>query len=144
MINQIFKYCHTCGAENSMKERKNFTDIVTPEGYDPIEIGPLSGHFCDKCGNGFLNRQSEKLLDKQVAEGKARQDSGRLAISEITDVDTVAKAIRVSRQRVHKMMEEGKLPYVFIGERRYPIKNQQIFDSLSKNLKKRSPDESKK
>jgi len=127
-----------------MKERKNFTDIVTPEGYDPIEIGPLSGHFCDKCGNGFLNRQSEKLLDKQVAEGKARQDSGRLAISEITDVDTVAKAIRVSRQRVHKMMEEGKLPYVFIGERRYPIKNQQIFDSLSKNLKKRSPDESKK
>lgn len=130
-----YKNCPICGAQNCMKERKNFKDTVTPDGYAPIEIGPLTGHFCSKCGEGLLVRESEKLFDKQIGEGKARQDSKRLVISEITDVDDVVKSIKVSRQRIHKMMEEGKLPYVFIGERRYPVKNQEIFDALSKSVK---------
>lgn len=50
-------------------------------------------------------------------------------------MDYVVKKIQVSRQRVHKMMEEGKLPYVFIGERRYPIKNQEVFNKLKKTVK---------
>jgi len=135
MKTEKYKNCPICGAENSMKERKNFNDTITPEGYDPIEIGPLTGHFCNKCGEGLLVRESEKLFDKQIGEGKARQDSKRLVISEITDVDSVVKSIKVSRQRIHKMMEEGNLPYVFIGERRYPVKNQEIFDTLSKSVK---------
>ncbi|MFA5519238.1 MAG: type II toxin-antitoxin system MqsA family antitoxin [Spirochaetota bacterium] len=129
------KNCPICGTENSINERKNFTDIITPEGYSDIKIGPLSGHFCSQCGEGFLDRESEKLFDKQIAEEKAKQDSKRLTASEITDVDFVVKKINVSRQRVHKMMEEGKLPYVFIGERRYPVKNQKIFDELRKKVR---------
>lgn len=144
MKNDKFKNCPVCGAENSVKERINFKDIITPEGYTAIETGPLNGLFCDKCGEGFLDRESEKLFDKQIAEGKARQDSERLVISEITDVDFVVKKIKVSRQRIHKMMEEGKLPYVFIGERRYPIKNQAIFDTLSKNVRTHALMKSKK
>jgi len=129
------KDCPVCGAKDSMKVRINFTDTVTPEGYTSIKTGPLNGRFCKKCGEGFLNRDSEKLFDKQIAEGKARQDSNRLVISQITDVDSVVKIIKVSRQRIHKMMEEGKLPFVFIGERRYPVKNKEIFDALSKSVK---------
>lgn len=129
------KNCPICGAENSITESKNFTDIVTPEGYTAIKTGPLNGHFCSKCGEGFLDRESEKLFDKQIAEEKARQDSRRVTASEITDVDSVVKKINVSRQRVHKMMEEGKLPYVFIGGRRYPVKNQKIFDELIKKVR---------
>lgn len=135
MKSDKLKDCSVCGAENSIKERINFNDIVKPDGYTAIETGPLSGHFCSKCREGFLDRESEKLFDKQIAEGKARQDSKRLVISEITDVDSVVKKIKVSRQRIHKMMEEGKLPYVFIGDRRYPINNQAIFDSLKKSVR---------
>lgn len=144
MKSDNFKNCPVCGAENSVKERLNFKDIITPEGYTAIEIGPLNGHFCNKCGEGFLDKESEKLFDKQIAEGKARQDSERLVISEITDVDFVVKRIKVSRQRIHKMMEEGKLPYVFIGDRRYPIKNPEIFETLSKNVRTHALMKSKK
>lgn len=58
-----------------------------------------------------------------------------MVISEITDVDFVVKKIKVSHQRIHKMMEEVKFHYVFIGDRRYPIKNPAIFETLSKNVR---------
>lgn len=144
MKDNQYKDCPVCGAKNSMKERLNFRESVTPAGYKTIVTGPLNGLFCKKCGEGFLTRESEKLFDKQVAEGKARQDSERLVISDITDVDFAVKKIHVSRQRIHKMMEEGKLPYVFIGDRKYPIKNQDIFETLRKSVRTHSLQKSRK
>ena len=129
------KDCPICGEKDCIEVRSKFKDSVTPKGYTAIEVGPLSGNFCKKCGEGLLNKESERLLDKQVAEGKAIQDSKRLVAADIIDIDSVVKRIKVSRQRIHKMMEEGKLPYVFIGTRRYPIKNPSIFETLRKKVR---------
>ena len=136
--------CPVCGAKNSVKKRNHFKDIVTPDGYSSIEVGPLNGLFCNVCGEGFLDKESEKVFDKQVAEGKARQDSKRLVAADIIDVEFAVKHIKVSRRRIHKMMEEGKLPYVFIGDRRYPIKNISIFNALSKTIRTHSGQKPKK
>lgn len=38
-------------------------------------------------------------------------------------------------QNRYPLMEEGGLPYVFIGERRYPVKSQKIFDEPGKKVR---------
>ncbi|MDO8520277.1 MAG: hypothetical protein Q7T11_08980, partial [Deltaproteobacteria bacterium] len=57
-----------------------------------------------------------------VGEHKAKTDSQRIVASELMDVAEAKEILGVSRQRFHQMMDEGKVPYVFINHLRLPIR----------------------
>lgn len=121
--------CPVCGAKGAMKHKVKIMESIKPMGYEPIMIGPLDGQFCTVCGEGFYSRAAMRIRTKQLAEAKAKQDSKKIAVADITDVDSVVKVMKVTRQRVHKMMDEGKIPYVYLGNGslRLPIKQSDDF-----------------
>jgi YgiT-type zinc finger domain-containing protein len=115
--------CPSCGSKGSMKTKKNLCETYSIKGYAPITIDHLDGQFCTVCGEGFYSIASEKLIKATVADEKAKQDSGRTVASELIEVDTMAHLLSISRQRVHQMMDEGKIQYVYVGKLRFPVKN---------------------
>jgi YgiT-type zinc finger domain-containing protein len=133
--------CPSCGSKGTMKYYKNKSEKYTALGYKPIVITGLDGYFCSSCDEGVFTIKSAKRINAMMAEEKARQDSSRIVATEIVDVETVAKKLEITRQRVHQMMIEGKLSYVFVGRKRYPIKKNEPF---IKGLKKRIRAESLK
>jgi len=122
MKEKIWIDCPSCGSKGSMKPKKNLSETYSPEGYTSIIIKNLDGQFCNICGDGFYSLKSEKIIKATMAEEKARQDSGRTVASELIEIDTMASLLSVSRQRVHQMMDEGKIRYVFVGKLRFPVK----------------------
>ncbi|MBP7583796.1 MAG: type II toxin-antitoxin system MqsA family antitoxin [Spirochaetes bacterium] len=126
--------CPACGSKGSMERRRNVTETYRNPGYEPISIAHLDGHFCKTCGEGIYSIKSERTINSTLAREKARQDSRRVVAADLVDVDDVAKILSVSRQRIHQMMDEGKIRYVFVGNKRYPVRQ----DNASfRNLKKR-------
>ncbi len=131
--------CPSCGSKGSMLYRKNISETYCNPGYHPITVTGLDGHFCRVCDEGIFSIKSNKKIASSIAEGKALQDSDKIVASSITDVDSVAKTLSVSRQRVHQMMDEGKLSYVYVGKNRFPIKgNEKSIKLLKMRIKKRS------
>jgi galactose-1-phosphate uridylyltransferase len=122
MREKKLKDCPLCGATNSMKLKNNIFMKLKTNDYDEIEVGPLSGQFCEECGDGFYDAKSNRLRAKQISEGQAKQDSHRLKISDITDIEHITKITKLSKQRICQMMDEGKIPYVIIGSHsRFPV-----------------------
>lgn len=113
--------CPCCGAKDSMKFKK-FYDTVQPKNYPKIEIGPLEGYFCALCDDGFLTFASEKLFDSQTKEAMARYDAKRTPASKLLPVPDVVEILKKSRQWIHKLMDMGKLEYVYVGSMRFPKK----------------------
>jgi hypothetical protein len=125
--------CPVCGAQGSMKYTKDITTTLKSKNYKPIVIKGLAGYFCSKCKDGFYNRKSNNHFNSKLAEEKAKQDSTRIPASELLNVDDIAQKLDVSRQRVHQMMDEGKLHYVFVRDKKIPTtRNEKIFKSLRK------------
>lgn len=128
--------CPSCGSKGTMKSKKGIYETYNLKGYAPIKVGPLEGQFCSVCGDGFYSIKSERILNSQIAESKAKQDSKRTVASDLLDVDTIAKKLGISRQRIHQMMSEGKLQYVYVGSLRFPLKrNEARFKSIKKSLR---------
>ena len=128
--------CPVCGAQGTMKFKTLAKESITPLGYKSIKIGPLSGQFCSKCGDGFYDKASLRLRESQIAEGKALQDAERVKASDLVSIEYIAEKAFITKQRVSKMMDEGKLPYVIICDKiRMPIRQK---DSFYRNLVSRS------
>lgn len=114
--------CPSCGARKSMQARKNLTERVHPAGYPPLDIKGLDGQFCESCGEGFWSLKSERRIARLLAEHMARHDATRVVAAELASVQEAAKAMHITVQGVHKMMDEGRLRYVFAGGSRLPIR----------------------
>jgi hypothetical protein len=128
--------CPSCGSKGSMISKKGIYETYTLKNYSPIKIGPLEGDFCSVCNKGFFTIKSEKIINSKLAEEKARQDSERTVASQLLDIDTIAKKLKVTRQRIHQMMNEGKLQYVYVGNLRFPRKyNAEQFNKIRNSLR---------
>ena len=131
--------CPVCGSEGTMELKNNIVKMITPKGYEAVKVGPLSGYFCKKCGEGFYTRESIKKREQQLADGIAKQSSTKITVDKLGDVTLICKKLKVSRQRVHKMMDEGKIPYVYVRETKWPIEQPESFyDLLLTKLRKKS------
>jgi YgiT-type zinc finger domain-containing protein len=118
-----WKDCPSCGSKNSMNHKKNISETYIISGYEPITIGSLDGYFCSECSEGFYSIRSEKIINSKLAEEKAKKDSDKIVASELMEIDTIAKILSVSRQRIHQMMNEGKIRYVYVGKLKFPLKS---------------------
>ena len=114
--------CPICGAKGSMRSEKGLTERFNPPGYDPIEVSDLDGSFCQVCGDGFWSLKSKAVIAKQLAKNMAEQDSKRIVASEMVSVKEAAKAMHVTTQGIHKMMDEGRIRYVYAAGLRFPIR----------------------
>jgi len=126
--------CPSCGSKGSMERRHNVTETYRHSGYVPITISHLDGYFCQVCGDGIFSISSERTINATLAREKALQDSRRVVAADLVDIDDVAKILSVTRQRIHQMMDEGKIQYVFVGSKRYPVRQD---TAALKSLKKR-------
>lgn len=122
MKDKVWKNCPICGRKNVMKLKRNFRDEYVVKGYPKIMIGPLTGYFCPFCNDGFLTRRSEKLIDSKLGEHCARFDSAKTTASQLISVPEAVEILKTSRQWVHKLMIDGQLDYVFVGNLRIPQK----------------------
>jgi YgiT-type zinc finger domain-containing protein len=118
-----WKDCPSCGAKNTMKLKNSISETYRLNGYKPITINSLEGYFCSECGEGFYSLRAEKIINSKLAEEKAIQDSDKVVASELMEIDTIAKKLSVSRQRIHQMMNEGKIKYVYVGKLKFPLKS---------------------
>lgn len=126
--------CPSCGSKGTMKYKKGMSETYRNPGYEPITVTHLDGYFCSACGEGIYSIKSNKNITSKLTDEKARQDSKRIVASDLIDVDSVAKKLSVTRQRVHQMMDEGKISYVYVGKHRFPVRDN---ESSYKKLKKR-------
>lgn len=114
--------CPVCGAKKSMLAESNRSERFHPSGYPPLDIGDLNGTFCSECGDGFWSLASERQIARQLAEHCAAHDATRIVAAELASVQEAAKAMHVTVQGIHKMMNEGRLRYVVAGDTRLPIR----------------------
>ena len=121
-----------------MKSKKNLSETYLPQGYTAITIKNLDCQFCNICGDGFYSLKSEKIIKATMAEEKARQDSGRTVASELIEIETMASLLSISRQRVHQMMDEGKIRYVFVGKLRFPVKETTLRSKIINRKEKKN------
>ncbi len=114
--------CPSCGAINSMHFKKKLFETFQHKNGPKIKIGPLSGYFCKLCKDGIFTIKSERLINIKLAEHRARLDADTTKVSALMLVKEACKILRVTRQAVYKMMREGKIRSVFIGDLRLPIR----------------------
>lgn len=122
MREKKWRDCPACGARGSMHVRTGISETFNPADYAAIVIEGLDGSFCDLCGEGFWSLQSERKLARELSEEMARQDSMRVVASDIASVQEAAEAMLITPQGVHKMMQEGRLRYVYAAGHRLPIR----------------------
>ncbi len=122
MQESIGEDCPLCGTKKSMKTAKRLSTRRIPRGYPPLDIDGLEGQFCDVCGDGFWTPKSEQTISRLLAEHMAKHDAERVVASELASVAEAAEALNVTRQAVHKMMNEGRLRYVQTPSLRLPIR----------------------
>jgi excisionase family DNA binding protein len=114
--------CPVCGAKRTMKKQTSIAHRFHPRGYTPIDIEGLDGQFCEVCADGFWSLKSEKIISRTLGAHMAKEDAGRLVANELASVPEVAEHLKVSRQAVHKMMDEGRLRYVQTRSLRLPVR----------------------
>ena len=135
--------CPVCGAKGSMRRAKGLKERFNLPGYEPIEVKGLDGSFCQECGDGFWSLKSKAVIAKQLAENMAQQDSKRIVASEMVSVKEAAKVMHVTPQGIHKMMNEGRIRYVYAAGLRFPIRKSVVekavaFKALGATRKKHS------
>jgi YgiT-type zinc finger domain-containing protein/excisionase family DNA binding protein len=114
--------CPNCGGKGSMVSKRSIRKEFPVKGYDTVSFRNLDGYVCSLCGETIFSRKSDRMIDVAVAESKARGDSKKYTASEIIPVDELATKWNVSRQRIHQMIREGKIPFVFVGRVRMPLR----------------------
>ena len=105
-----------------MRYKKGLRERFNPPGYIPIEVEGLDGSFCQECEDGFWSLKSKGEIARQLSENMAVQDSKRIVASEIASVKEAAEVMHVTPQGIHKMMNEGRIRYVFAAGLRFPIR----------------------
>jgi excisionase family DNA binding protein len=105
-----------------MKHKAGMTERFRPREYKPIQVVDLDGCFCEACGEGFWSARSERKISATLSIRMAEQDSRRVVAAEVISVQDAAKILGVTEQGAHKMMKEGRLRYVIVAGRRYPIR----------------------
>lgn len=125
---------------DSMEYKKNISETYKTPGYEPINVNDLDGYICNACGDGIYSIKSEKKINSSLASETARQNSSRIVAADLVEVDDVAKILSVSRQRIHQMMDEGKISYVYVGKKRFPVRQD---NDLLKKMKSRITRQSK-
>ena len=118
--------CPLCGSKNSMVFKSNLSETYNVKDYGSIKITGLSGQFCKVCKDGFYNIKSRNQINALVAEFKARKDANSVVAADLVSVDQMAKKLKKTRQSIHKMMNNGKIKYVFVGDIRLPLKHQEL------------------
>jgi hypothetical protein len=114
--------CPVCGAKKSMQTKKNQKERFNCPGYPPVDISGLDGQFCESCGEGFWSLKSERRIARRLAEHMADHDAQRTVAAELASVQEAARAMNMTVQGIHKMMNEGRLRYVVAGGFRLPIR----------------------
>ncbi len=115
--------CPVCGAKNSMRLKKNLSETVSVDGDEPAEISGLHGQFCEACGEGFWSLASERKLAREAAAYYAQKDAEHVVAADLASVQEAARSLHISVQGVHKMMNEGRLRYVYAGGRKLPARS---------------------
>ena len=118
--------CPLCGSKNSMVFKSNLSENYQIKNYGSVKITGLEGQFCKVCKDGFYNIKSQNHINAAVAEFKARKDANSIVAAELVSVDEMARRLKLTRQSIHKMMNTGKIRYVFVGDIRLPLKNQEL------------------
>ncbi|MBE7411447.1 MAG: helix-turn-helix domain-containing protein [Leptospiraceae bacterium] len=118
--------CPSCGAKGSMVFKSNLSENYYIKDYGNLKIIRLEGHFCKTCKNGIYNFKSQNMINSMVAEFKAKKNANSVVAADLVSVDQMAKKLKITRQSIHKMMNKGKIKYVFVGDIRLPLKNQDL------------------
>jgi YgiT-type zinc finger domain-containing protein len=118
--------CPSCGEKNSMIFKSDHTETYSVKSYGNIKIPNLEGFFCKSCKDGIFTKKSQNIINAAVAELKAKKDADVTVASDLISVDEMAKKLKLTRQSIHKMMNIGKIRYVFVGDIRLPLKNQKL------------------
>ena len=114
--------CPVCGSKGSMRKKRGIRELAELKGYPSVEIDGLSGQFCEICGDGFWSLRSERKIARELTEHMAQHDATRVVAADLSSVQEAAKALHVTPQGVHKMMDDGRLRYVYAGGFRLPIR----------------------
>ncbi|TGM14201.1 YgiT-type zinc finger protein [Leptospira selangorensis] len=118
--------CPVCGETNSMVFKTDVSEIFNIKDYGNLKITNLEGYYCKNCKDGILTRKSQNHINATIAEFKAKKDAEVTVAADLISVDEMAKKLKLSRQSIHKMMNIGKIRYVFVGDIRLPLKNQKV------------------
>jgi hypothetical protein len=118
--------CPSCGEVNSMVFKSDVSENYFVKGYGTIKINNLEGYFCKSCKDGIFTRKSQNHINSAIAEFKAKKDAEVTVAADLISVDEMAKKLKLTRQSIHKMMNIGKIRYVFVGDIRLPLKNQKL------------------
>jgi excisionase family DNA binding protein len=124
MKEKVWKDCPSCGSKDSMKFKKDLKEKLKYLDYGNLLVEKLEGYECSKCKDVVFMKKSQSIINSKIAELKAKVDSDRIVASKLASVDEIAKRLKVSRQAVHKMMNNGRIRYVFVGDIRLPLKDQ--------------------
>ena len=119
---RIYKDCPVCGAIGSMLHKTDLTFEGKSKAIGEIKLKKLSGYLCQECKEGFYDIASKNKISQAIADEKAKILSNKLKISEIIDVNSLVKISGLTRQMIHTLMKEGKVPYVYAAGKRTPIK----------------------
>ena len=119
---RIYKDCPVCGAIGSMQHKNDLTFEGKSKLVGEIKLKNLHGFLCKECKEGFFDIASKNKISQAIADEKAKILSNKLKISEIVDVNTLVKVSGLTRQMIHSLMKEGKIPYVYAAGKRTPIK----------------------
>jgi len=114
--------CPVCGAKMTMRKETRTYEKYKILGYPPVTLRDIDGQFCSKCGDGFWSQRSKRKISHEIAEHRAKIDATRVVVADLSSVQEAAKAMSITVQGVHKMMDQGRLRFVVAGGRRLPIK----------------------
>jgi YgiT-type zinc finger domain-containing protein len=124
MKNKKWTDCPSCGAKGSMKLKKGIKEIYQVKNYGTIPISDLSGYECSKCNERIYLIKSSNKINSAITDLKAKKDSDIIVASQLVLVEEFMKKLGKSRQRIHQMMEEGKIQYVYIGNLKFPLRSE--------------------
>ena len=116
--------CPSCGSSGTMQFTNKRVFQVKHKELGKIMIENLSGYFCKKCDDGFFNIKSENAIEAHLADLQARKDADKVKASDLILVEDLAQKWKKTKQYIHKLMNEGKIKYVYIGKLRFPLKEE--------------------
>lgn len=116
--------CPSCGAKGSMSLKNNINEIYHIKNYGVLKISNLSGYECNQCKERIFLIKSSNKINSAIIDLKAKKDSNKIFASDLVPVEEFMKKFGKTRQRIHQMMNEGKIQYAYVGDLRFPLKSE--------------------
>lgn len=125
MREKKWKNCPSCGSGNSMIYKKNLFIKYNNKNYGEIIIKNLDGYECKVCKEAIFTNKSDRKRQSELSRQIALLETKKTYASELVPIEEFAKITNRSRQRIHQMMDEGKIRYIFIGDKlRFPLRSE--------------------